>query len=560
MSRRRALSLTLCWCAVGWALPAAADDDASDDDDVIIIEDEASSDDDDVIIIDDGTGTGDDDTLIIEGDDDEIIILDDESPTPELPAVSGALGRLWEALYVSVAAEGQFYGQWTAIEDGPLRVLGSSGFESWLLPTQNLSLYARGFARLAFDGAPENFRFVPVVDLYESYAKINAEVGSVQLGRLVAPWGGTRVAALGDRLNPPDHRRSVITFPDAVQNRQPQWGALLKTSLGSVVLEGVLFTLYEPTEGSLAASNQAGVRAARYQTALVRSPARAGGLFAYDTRENLYQNLSLLDSTTLAVRARRRVGELKIGGSAVIGLDEVPTLQFSPAMARYLGDSALGKPVAAPPCNPGDVASNADCFGRNTLRHNRSASLAADVEWGFGIVTLKAEAMINPRMGFVPGKTALVIDDAEGLKSVQVSQYGGAVAMETGYGEWFEGSVELFGLGWVGVPTGSVLWGVEALSGPLPYSRIIPGFVPRAGLGVSVGGSVFDQALTWRLRGEAGLVPIDILMSGEVRYQLPILKLYVGTRGNIFAGLPGSPGWMRQDASMIGLFMGWGTD
>lgn len=534
-----------------------------DDDEEIVIEGDDDDDDDLIIIDEDESEVAADGTITISDDDDEdeIIIIEEDETQPELPKISGALGRLWEALFISVNAETQLHGQWTSIDDGPLRFLGRAGFESWLIPAQNLSLYGRGFARIGFDAAPSSFRIVPIIDIYEAYAKINAQVGSVQLGRLVVPWGKTRVASLGDRLNPPDHRRFVSAFPDAADLRQPQWGAQVQTSLGSVILEGVLFTLYEPTEGSLAASNQGGVRTARYQTSLVRNPIKSRGVFKDDDRTSLYATPSLADATTIGVRARRRVGELKLSGSVVTGPDEVPTLGFNSDVARSLGTIARGLPGASSPCPPLPQSTDADCIGARTLSHTRTASLAADVEWGFGLVTLKGEAIASPKIAMLPGKTAVLVDNTDGMVTQQVSQYGWAVAAETGYGDWFEGSLELFDVMWLGLPRSATLWGVELLRDPIGVNELLRGFgmVHRLAVGAQVAGSLFDQALRWRLRGEGGVLQADVLVSGELRYDLPILNLYVGSRGNLFTGLAGSPGWMRQDASLLGIFMGWAS-
>ena len=74
-----------------------------------------------------------------------------------------------------------------------------------------------------------------------------------------------------------------------------------------------------------------------------------------------------------------------------------------------------------------------------------------------------------------------------------------------------------------------------------------------------LGGLLFGERVRWRLRGEAGLLQPDVLLSGEVRYRLPVFDLYIGGRGDVFTGLPGSPGWMRQDASLVGVFLGEGA-
>jgi len=161
-------------------------------------------------------------------------------------------------------------------------------------------------------------------------------------------------------------------------------------------------------------------------------------------------------------------------------------------------------------------------------------------------------------VAMLPGKTAIFVDDGEGLTSQQVSQYGWALAVETGFSNWFEGSLELFDVMWLGLPSGVTLWGVELFHDPIGANDFLRGYgmVHRLALGAQVAGSIFDEALKWSLRGEGGLLQADVLLSGELRYNLPILNLYVGSRGNLFTGLAGSPGWLRLDASLLGIFMG----
>lgn len=486
---------------------------------------------------------------------DEIIIIEDEGAEPRepTPRVTGALGRLWETWHVG--GDSDLLGALQAVDpaDASWRLLGSFWVESSLLPVPNLSLHGNGFARLAVDATP-NGRVVPLADLYEVYGKVNVDRATVTAGRIVVPWGRTQGAALGDRVSPGDLRRGP-PFPDPVRQKQPAWGATVRGSLGPVGLEGVLLAQYEPTEGSLAAANQGGVRIARYQTALVRSPWRAGGLLAEDDTAALGTPYELARSATLAARASRRLGDVDLGASMVWGFDETPTLHLRPDVARALTAELQGlhpgSTIELPSsCSRPDLA----CVGgTGTVEHGRQTSFSVDASWGLGIVILRAEALAIPDLGGLGGKRALLVDD-EGLKSARVSQFAAALAAEGGIGDWLDGSVEIFDVAWAGVPADAQLWGVELLGDPPPDKRA----VHRLASALSLGGSLLGERVSWKLRGEAGVLQPDVLMSAELRYRLPAFGLYVGGRGDLYAGMTGSPGWMRQDASMIGVFVGEG--
>ena len=191
--------------------------------------------------------------------------------------------------------------------------------------------------------------------------------------------------------------------------------------------------------------------------------------------------------------------------------------------------------------------------GGGTLEQARQTSFSVDASWGFGVVIVRAEAMAVPAGGGLGGKRALLVDD-QGLRSERVSQYAAALAAEGGLGDWIEGSVELFDVVWDGVPADSNLWGVELLGDFAASERT----VHRVATAASLGGALLGDRVAWKVRGEAGVLQPDVLMSAELRYRLPAFGLYVGGRGDLYAGLMGSPGWMRQDASMIGVFVGEG--
>jgi hypothetical protein len=519
---------------------------AADDDDTIIIVDDAAADDDTVIIVDDDAG----------GTGDTIIILDEgerAAPTPS-EAPTGPLGRVWDAWHVALDSEVLFSAQLTDPENGALRALGSVTLESWLLPAPNLSFYGTGFARLAWDSTPTG-RVVPFADLYELYAKVTLDRATVQLGRLVVPWGRTLAASFGDRLHPPDLRRGP-PFPDPALQKQPQQGVQVKGSVGVVGVEAVGFVSYEPSEGALTAANQGGVRIGRYQTALARSPTLAGGLLDTDDTSRIRPTPRLVQPTA-AARAWRRIGELDVTASVAWHFDETPTLHLADDVARVVGAEGLvlrGLP-AGPPLVVCDTPGGVSCLGPGALSHGQTTSVALDVSWGLGLVVARAETALYPRVGLLPGKTALILDEG-GVRSVQVGASTSAVAVEGQLGPAIDGSLELLHVAWVGVPATARLWGVEVLDDVAANDDDGLRTVHRLAAAAHLGGALWDERVQWRLRGEAGLVQLDVLASAEVRYRLPIFDLYVGARGDAFAGRPGSPGWMRQEATQIGVFVG----
>lgn len=525
------------------ALPAIPDEIILDegDDEIIVIEDES-----------DGSFPDDDDIIILEEG-------EDPEPTGDVP-ITGALGRLWESWHVAADSRAETLVQAVQPEDGFVRAFGFVALETWLLPAPNLSFYANGFGRAFVDATTNGSEVFSYADLYEAYAKINAEVGSVQLGRLIVPYGKTQVASFGDRLNPPDHRRGWELFPDPAAARHPQWGGWIRTSLGALSLDGVLLLLYEPTEGSLAASDQGGVRIGRYQTALGQSPARFGGLLSLPRRERLLANQEFPERASLGVRARRRLGDFDVGASFVWGPDETPTLALPRDVGRFLARDVLlamgASPLSIPTAPCAGAPTEIDCLGgAGTLAHVPTGSFAGDVSWGLGVIILRAELLVQPQLGGLPGKTAIIVDPALGLTSTRLGHFAGGLAVEGGLGEWVVGSIELFDVVWVDVPAGANLYGVELIEPVLDD----PHTVHRLAVGVTLAGTLLEERLSWQLRGEGGIVQQDILTGLEVRYRLPVLNLYVGVHGAVFAGAAaGSPGWLRKDATQLGIFVGEG--
>jgi hypothetical protein len=559
------------WCAAmlasGLGAPTAV---RAGDDDLVIVDDAAAVDADGIVRFGSSPSRGEETVApgVPVDDDEPIVIVDDTAaPLPVAPKVTGPLGRLWETWHIGADSDVFAAAQLADGADGPWRLQGGVVLESWLLPQPNLGFFATAVARAGVDSTPTARTWL-FADLYELYARIHVERATVHLGRLVVPWGRTLGTAFGDRLQPPDLRRG-LAFPDAARQRQPQLGAQLKGALGIVGVEAVGFVSYEPTEGSLAAINQGGVRLGRYQTALVRAPSAAFGLLGDEDTSRLRAKPAL-GQPTLAARAWRRLGDVDITGSVAFQFDETPTLALAPAVARALASEAwhlrgqAGDPPPPSPC-PGETGL-ACVGGRGALSYARTTTFGFDASWGLGLVVLRAEAVAWPRIAGQGGKTALIVDE-QGLRSLQLDLWQAALAVEGQLGPAIDGSLELFDVSWDGVPRTSRLWGVEPLR-PDDQAELDgvadPALAPptrrvhRLAVGGALGGLLFGERVKWRLRGEAGVFQPDLLVSGEVRYRLPVFDLYVGGRGDLFTGLPGTPGWMRKDASLIGVFVGEG--
>jgi hypothetical protein len=189
------------------------------------------------------------------------------------------------------------------------------------------------------------------------------------------------------------------------------------------------------------------------------------------------------------------------------------------------------------------------------LQHDRKNTFVVDAAtsiWGLAIV--RAELAATPRLGEIVGKTAWIVD-ADGVRSQKVGHYQGAVALEGQWGDAIDGSLELMNALYEGVPAGGNLLGVEAFTDGTATTRV----VSRVAAGAALSGVFWEDRLAWKLRGEAGLSALDVLMSAEVKLRLPLGNFYVGGRSDVFAGSAGTPGWMRQDASLVGVFLGEGA-
>ncbi|MFZ9888846.1 MAG: hypothetical protein ACO3JL_15210, partial [Myxococcota bacterium] len=151
----------------------------------------------------------------------------------------------------------------------------------------------------------------------------------------------------------------------------------------------------------------------------------------------------------------------------------------------------------------------------------------------------------------LPGKTALIITPAEGLTSVQTSYGAAALSIESGLGEWVTGTVELIDAVWWDVPGGANLFGVETVTATADSSRV----VHRPALAWRLSGTLWEQRIEWRLVGEGGPLQQDLLTALDLQYRLPLFDLLLGTRAAIFTGEAGSPGWLQQDATSLGLFL-----
>lgn len=511
-----------------------------------------SGDSEDVIIIEDE----DDDVVVIDDDDDVIIIDDGEDVAPE-PArrVSGPLGYLWESLHLAITFGASARAQ-QARDALHYRSINGAWLESWVLPARNLSFSLNAFGRVASAADLQAPGWTVYGDVYEATAKVSLPVGAVQIGRLVVPWGRTRLLAFGDRLNPSDFRQGP-SYLDTAWGKQPQLGATFRTSLGSVGLEGAWLATFEPSEGPLTADRIGGRRLGQYHVALARDAASAGGLLDFSERALLGGTGEFARSSVLGVKARQRFGDVDIGASVVWGYDPTPRLGFSPATGGAIAAESLelafgSGPIVSPCASASSLRGSAACLGQDAFQFDRAVTAAFDATLGLGLVILKSEVLLQPAANGWGGKNTWLLS-RDGLYSARLDQFSGVMAIEGALGQWLSGSVELFDVMWTGVPAGSYVYAVE----PFAYAADDERTVHRFGLALGLEGA--GERLAWRMRGEGGFFQGDVMVNLDVRYRVPFLELPLGVKGSVYGGPEGSPGWFSERASYVGLYLGEGV-
>jgi hypothetical protein len=500
---------------------------------------------------------------------DDVIVID-ESPdeTHEGSQRKSVLEDIKEHAYIRTDIYMRGGYQLISPVERPVRLMGSLWAAGGLEPSDYLSLQLSVIGRVPVDLTWQAAPGQPVgsvdafIDLSDTYVKVEHADFAIYLGDLLLPWSSTRAAALTDRLNPTDYRRGR-DFQANLIGRIPQWGAMARTSIWGASIEGLYLFNYTPSKGSLVASDQGGVQIARYQGALMSNQTQTGDLLAHD-RSLLEAETVIFQTPQLAARIRRPFGDMiDVGINVNWGFNEVTSLQLDPKVSSYLahryleGLDANGAASSAEwPCGANAPYSSRQeldkCMGgRGALSHQRVLGFGADFSMNLGAVVLKGDVLVEPKFNGWGGKTAILVGKDK-MYSTELSSLAVAMAVDGEYGDWFTGSVELFNVTWFGVPAGERLLGVESKTSNNDERRA----VNRLGLATAIEGTFFKQAVSWRLKGEIGISQPDILASFDARHEWQPIGFYAGAYLNAFAGIEGSPGWFRQNATAFGVYIG----
>lgn len=388
-------------------------------------------------------------------------------------------------------------------------VLALQDVSAALQATESLysSVSALGRLPVSSDDIPHIDAFV---DLGDAYMKYTNPHFTLTVGQLRLPWQRLTGASLNDRLNPVDYRRGR-NFSNDVNARIPQWGFGLRSTIFEWTTEGACFLWHRPDSSSYVAVEQDGVQIGRYQGAIARTRSELGMLLSAPLVKD---SLPWFTSPSIGVRTSKFFGSFDLAFSLVWGFDEVPV-------------------VIQP----------------NQLTSGRSLSLGAESSITLGVLILKAEVVATPKIGTDMGKVTLLKSTSGMLTSSPLTNITLGVGLDGQYGEALTGSLELIDTLWFGVPANFHIHAIESPDVETSGDR----FVQRLALGFWLGGKLWEEAVEWSLRGEAGLNRPDVLSTINLQYNFGQTGFAVGVFGNVFFGVYQSPGWFRSPATEFGV-------
>jgi hypothetical protein len=382
--------------------------------------------------------------------------------------------------------------------------------------TSDIDLQLSAFGRVPVQAnAPHIDAFL---DLYDTYLKLKQPGFTFTVGYLRTPWSVLRGSAVNDRLNPVDYRRGVDFAKDGF-GRIPQWGFQLSGQLRGFSLEGVYQFWRRPDPASHVFNEQDGVQIGRYQGGLAATRADLAMLGIKDIEET---KLPWFSQPTVGFAIRRQFGDFDTGVNFVWGFEEVPRLEF----------------VANP--------------DKLILSPHRSLSLGGELTVSLGIVILKAEAVVTPKIADDVGKATLVKSGGQ-LLSQSLSGATLALGVDAEYGDSLSGSIELIDTAWFNVAPNTYVYTIEDPSAANADYR----FVQRLALALALEGKLFDSVLLWSFRGEVGLIRPDILSTIDLQHNFRDTGFYVGAFANLFFGVNQGVGWFRSSATECGIKFGY---
>jgi hypothetical protein len=381
---------------------------------------------------------------------------------------------------------------------------------------------------------------------YEFYLKQSwDDYVHLQLGKQMVPWGLTQVFSLGDRLQP-SYRTPGIAFLEPVKGSEPLWGLAIRSQLNIFSSEMVLMMPWNAERNDINTSSQGHFQVGRYQEGLNVGPPTVSSSRYSDAM----QKSSVLDQLALGGRIEGQVDEVTLGGSVVWGPDQTPhlTRAGSSYNALTLGlDPLFTRPECiSAECDMGD--------GLDLFRRDKVASVAVEATWSLGLAIFKLEWLHY--LAEIPnmGKIVWLWGDS-GLQSQHAAMDALVVAMESGLGEWIEGSVEAGVFRWGNLPSSHQLFGVQALVADA--GRALDVYY-RPVLGARLHGYVWQDWVSWSWVNETGVLTQDTQNKLEIALHWPSSQVYVGVFGEKFEGVVGTPGYFRSGRDRAGVMIGGG--
>ncbi|MBN2358589.1 MAG: hypothetical protein JXR83_04000 [Deltaproteobacteria bacterium] len=580
MSGLRCL-IALCAAAL---VPAAH---AAGDDFIIVIEDEGAPSDgesaattqsaattDAAAVIDDAAPTSQPDALIvIEG---ETPRPGGDSASPGAPAVARAPWVLpLRADFVGVSglvlARG---GLWYATETAgdPWRGVAEGRFGIDLRPRNpwraHLDAFVRGTGRAALpalDWKPDAAVEVgadtvasrSALEIGEAYVSLGVPKGSIAFGRQVFAWSRTELARLADVVNPAD-ARSGLLFPEGDGGKLPVLAVAGRLLLGRIAVQGVWTPLFEPPRAQYFASESEAQSLIQQPLALAPSPAALGsdglGRVYRDAREAMAGPRTEVGTSEVALRATGTAGGIDLGAQVFYGYDRTPALELPPGMARALGLANDGvllpgavDEIARLCPRPNEAGGCTPLRELGRLEYLRTLSGQVDAATMIGPTVIKAELMAVPKGEPLPGSVVHVVEqNTRALASITLSKLAAAAALETGYGEWIEGSFEVIDVAYLNVPPGLRVARVEPAGTAVGFERT----VHRLVLGASVHGALFDRDLRWRCAALVSPVQRDYALAPRLVYRT-LFDQDLALGAEIVGGPAGSLGSFFAAASRV---------
>ncbi|MFH1810833.1 MAG: hypothetical protein ABIJ09_18970 [Pseudomonadota bacterium] len=519
-----------------------------------------------------GASSGED-LIIIEDDGDGLAAASATSQHMPALAMRGILPLAAEYIAVSGLVVGRGAAQLTLSSAGdPWRGLAEGRFGVDLKPRNpwraHVDAWLRGQgraalpARDALDGVTprfddQTFGSAARAELGEAYLGLRVPKGSLTVGRQVFAWSRSELARLGDVFNPPDQRAGLL-FPAADDGRLPVMAVSGRVIIDRIALSAALAPWLELPRVPFFASDVAALLPTQGGLALAPAPELLGlpqlGRVYMDQREAVIGPRRDLSTAELALRVTGSAGGVDLGAQIFVGYDRMPVLLLDPGMARALGvandgvinqglRTALGELCAQPNRAGG-------CLGLGSLlalEYQRTVVGQIDGATTVGPAVLKIELAAAPQGDPLPGSVVHVIDErTRALSSTRLTRLALAVALESGYGEWVQGGLELVDTAYLNVPPQVRVARVEPVDTSVDYERT----VHRLALGLAVHGALFDRDLLWRLSALASPLQRDFAVAPRVSYSW-LLGQQLALGAELLGGPPGSLGGFSHRASRL---------